>query len=184
MSTQAPFAYWNYQDTYTVYIKASALTNFSTSDLTGDNALWTVAFVHNSPSKPSLCPATTTTAPKLAVTDKKVDKKNVKITITNTGTADAFLSGLTITWPQAANGNLVQVKLGPNVLYSTSTGGGSLTLTAAQLPSDQNKLKIPKGGPGGGHADLTFVFQNNASTTLSQYTGTASFGASNLTILP
>ena len=46
----APFQAWNYVNSYTVYIKTSALpANF-------DSTMWSVPAVHNSPSKPTNCP--------------------------------------------------------------------------------------------------------------------------------
>jgi hypothetical protein len=166
---------WNFHDTYFVTVKAAKLAslgfNFNT---------WKVQpnadELHNSPAKP--CPVVGGTA--LSVATKKVDKKQVIIGIKNTGTADAFISAIQLTWPQAVNGNLLQVKLAGAVLYNTPTGGGSVSLAAAQLPSDPNKLKVGKGKT----VNLTFIFANNASPTFTDYTGTVSFGSTDLTILP
>src|SRR4029079_8285541 len=142
---------------------------------------WDVPFLHNSPAKPTTCPAGTTNQPILSVTGKKVDKKQVQVTIKNAGNADAFLTGLNLTWPQATNGNLVQVKLDGDVIYSgPAIGGGSANLTTAQLIADPNKRKVGKNSSD----NLILIFQNTADTNLSHYTGTASFGATNLTILP
>jgi hypothetical protein len=167
---------WNFQNVYQVTIQNSALPAGYT---------WDVPFVHNSPSKPTTCPATTPPpATNIVVGDKKVDKKEVRVQLTNKGSADAFVTGLAVTWPQATNGNLVQIKLGGDVIYGgpgmPPIGGGSATLTSAQLTHDMNKLKLKKGEK----QDFKLVFQNNASTNLSLYTGTVSFGTTDVTILP
>jgi hypothetical protein len=184
----APFAAWNYVNSYTVYIKASALPgNFNAS-------MWSVPFMHNSPAKPtsSTCPPGGTGTPQLAVTkyEAKGDKQ-VKITISNTGTADAFITAINgLTWPQATNGNLMEIKLDGDSLWKAGVNGapaagvGSpVSLTTAQLVADQNKRKIGKNSSD----QLILIFKNNAATNLKVgYAGTVSFqGVSpDLTILP
>jgi hypothetical protein len=167
---------WEFRDLYTVTVSNSI---FGAS---GFGAV-TVPFVHNSPSKPLACPGTTGGGTcNLTVTKKEVKDKQVKITIKNNGSADEFITALSLTWPSATNGALTKVKLDGNVIYDKpDIVGGSATLTAAQLTSDQNKRKIKKGGSG----VLTFEFAKNADKVLANYTGTVTFGPNCvLTILP
>src|SRR6185295_4346305 len=107
--------------------------------------------------KPITCPATGGGGGpcNLAITKKEVHDREVRITIRNNGSSDVTISAINLTWPQATNGNLKQVKLDGDVIYkSPEIGGGSATITSAQLVADLNKRKIKKG-----QADvLKFVF--------------------------
>jgi hypothetical protein len=66
-------------------------------------------------------------------------------------------------------------------LYNSPTGLASpVSLGVPPLVADPNRRKINHG-----QSDtLILIFKNNASPTLANYTGTASFGSTNLTILP
>jgi hypothetical protein len=140
---------------------------------------FSVPAVHNSPAKPLTCPGTAQAS--LTVTNKEVKDKQVKITIKNTSKVDAFLTKIALSWPQATNGNLLQIKLDGDVIWKSTTGLASpVSLGVPPLVADKNKRKISHGS-----SDvLTLIFKNNASTNLSLYTGTASFGPVDLTILP
>jgi len=169
---------WNFHDTYFVTIKAAKLASL------GFNiATWQVVpnpdQLHNSPAKP--CPVTGG-ACQVARTKTEVKDKQVKITLTNSGTADVILTALALNWPSATNGKLVQVKLGGDVIYDTpDIAGGTANLTTADLVADQSKRKIGKGSS----KVLTLVFENNADTNLADYSGTVNFGPDCLvTILP
>ena len=173
--SDASLAGWDFHDTYFVTISAAKLASIGFNPST-----WQVLpnpdQLHNSPAKP--CPPS---GDQLSITKYEVKDKQVKITIQNTGSTAVFLTALTLTWPQAVNGNLVQVKLDGDVVYSgPAIGGGSANLTTAQLVADQNKRKIDHGS-----SDVyTLIFANNADANLANYTGTVTFGATTLTVLP
>lgn len=164
---------WDFHDTYYVDISIAKLNGMGF-----DPTTWHVEpnldQLHNSP--PKACP----TGPgSVSATKYEVKDKQVKVTVTNTGTAAVFLESLTQNWP-AANGNLVQIKLDGDVEYNVSTSGGSISLTTAQLPADPNKRKIDHNS-----SDVyTLIFANNADTNLANYSGTVTFSGTTLTILP
>lgn len=168
-------ANWDFHDTYYVTISAAKLASIGF-----DRNTWQVlpneSQLHNSPAKE--CPPS---GEQLSVTKYEVKDKQVKITILNSGGADAFLTALTLTWPQATNGNLLQIKLDGDVIYNGGAiGGGSANLSTAQLVADQNKRKINHGS-----SDVyTLIFANNADPNLGHYTGTVTFGSGTLTVLP
>src|SRR5262249_11142799 len=146
-----------------------------------DGSMWSVPFQHNSPAKPTTCPQTPG-SPSMSVTSKKVDKKQVQIVIKNSGNGDAFLTQLALSWPQATNGNLLQIKLDGDVLYNSPTGVSSpANLGVPPLVADANHRKINKNSSD----TLTLIFKNNVDPDFTHYTGTATFqGGINLTILP
>ncbi len=181
----APFAGWDFHDTYFVTIGAAKL-----AALGFDAATWTVKpnldSLHNSPAKPcppaSPVPTPTPTAPTVSVTKVVVDKTQVKITILNSGSVDTIVTGLmNVNWPALTNGKLKQVKLGGDVLYDKpDIATGPVTLTS-QLVADPNKRKIKHGS-----SDvLTLIFEKNASTTITEYDGQLQLdGASILDLFP
>ena len=115
----------------------------------------------------------------MIVTDKEFSRKAVKISIENNTTTGQVLTGLAITWPQATNGNLKQIKLGGTVIYNTETGGGSLTTSSLLGTTAQRTIAV------GSSADLTFNFQNNVDKTANHYLGSATFDPfGNVTTLP
>ena len=81
-----------------------------------------------------------------------------------------MLTGLSITWPQATNGNLQNIKMGGTVIFNTPTGGGTLTTSSLLGTTAQRTIAA-----NGGVAALTFNFQNNVDTTNTHYTGSATF---------
>lgn len=167
---------WDFRNTYFVTISAAKLASIGFN-----RATWKVEpnldALHNSP--PKECPAGAG-GDALAVTKTEVKDKQVKVTIQNNGSADVFVTGLQLTWP-TANGKLVQVKLDGDVIYDNpDIAAPSANLTLAQLVADQNKRKIGKGS-----SDvLTLIFERNAASNLSSYTGSISTTGSSLIILP
>src|SRR6185503_4819502 len=103
----------------------------------------------------------------------EVKDKQVKVTIANNASTNAILTALSLTWPEATNGKLMQVKLDGDVIYDNpDIAGGVANLTTANLIADQNKRKIDHGS-----SDvLTFIFEKNADSNLTHYTGSATFG--------
>jgi hypothetical protein len=105
----------------------------------------------------------------LVVTSKTFSRKNVKVDIKNNTGVNQVLTGLSIPWPQATNGNLNNIQLDGTTIYNTSTGGGSLT-TSSLLGTTAQRTICP------GQTDtLQFSFHNNVSTNASNYTGSATF---------
>lgn len=167
---------WDFHDTYYVTVSAAKLANIGF-----DPSTWQVlpnaSQLHNSPAK--ACPSTGTA--NLAVTKVAVKDKQVMVTIMNSGGADAILSALSLNWPSAKNGKLMQVKLDGDIVYDNpDIAGGVANLGAGQLVADQNKRTITKG-----QSDvLYFIFEKNADTNLANYASTATFGATTLPALP
>jgi hypothetical protein len=163
---------WEFRNIYRVTVSNAA---FGASGLGGV----TVPFVHNSPSKPATCPTSGT--PNLTTTKKEVKDNQVKITIDNSGSGDAILTALSLTWPVATNGVLKQVKFDGDVVYDKpDIAGGTANLTTADLVAEAKKRTIAKNS-----SDvLTFVFDNKADTNLAHYTAIATFGGTVLTVLP
>ncbi len=165
---------WDFHDTYFVDISDAKLTSLGFNPST-----WRVepnlSQLHNSPAK--ACP---TSGGSISATKYEVKDKQVKVTILNSGSTTAFVEALSnITWP-AANGRLMQIKLDGDVLYNVATTSGPLSLGTAQLPSDPNHRKIDHGS-----SDvLAFIFENNASTSLSAYTGSVIVSGTPLALLP
>lgn len=182
---------WNFHDTYFVTFKQSYLTaigfdfnnyaiasyDSATNTYTCPANKWCVApnptALHNSPPKDCPIPAT------VVVTSKTLSSKNVVITFQNNTTTGQVLTGLSITWPQATDGNLKQIKMGGTLIYNTSTGGGSLTTSSLLGTTAQRTINA------GSHQNLTFIFTNNVDTNASHYTGSATFNPfGNVTMLP
>lgn len=167
---------WDFHDTYYVTVSAAKLASIGFDPNTW-KVLPNAAQLHNSPAKP--CPSTGTA--NLAVTKLEVKDKQVKVTIMNSGGADAVLTALTLNWPAATNGKLMQVKLDGDIVYDNpDIAGGVASLGAGQLVADPNKRTITKG-----QSDvLFFIFEKNASTNLANYASTATFGSVTLPALP
>ena len=167
---------WDFHDTYYVTVSAAKLASIGF-----DPNTWKVepslTQLHNSPAKP--CPPAAG-ACAVSATKYEVKDKQVKITLTNSGSTDSFLTELALNWP-TANGKLMQVKLDGDVIYDNpDIAGGSALLTLAQLVADQNKRKINHNS-----SDvLTLIFEKNADTDLSKYSSTVKFGTCILVILP
>jgi xanthine dehydrogenase iron-sulfur cluster and FAD-binding subunit A len=105
----------------------------------------------------------------VVVTNKTFSGKTVVITFQNNTTMGQELTALSITWPQATNGNLQSIKMGGTTIYNTSTGGGSLTTSSLLGTTAQRTIAA------GASQTLTFTFKNNVDTTASNYTGSATF---------
>ena len=95
--------------------------------------------------------------------------KTVSVTFRNDTTVGQVLTGLSITWPQATNGNLTKIQMGGTTIYNTSTGGGTLTTTSL-LGTTAQRTIAP-----GSCAMLIFTFANNVNTIPTNYTGSATF---------
>ena len=150
---------WNFVNSYSVTVAGT----FTAAQVS-------FPLVHNSPAKPSLCPTTPGggNACSLSVEKTEVKGRQVKIEIKNNGNADAFLTALNVTWPQATNGDLKKVKLGRDTIYDKpDLGGGTASLTFA----GDKKTKIGKGKS----ETLMLEFANNADANLAAYTATAMF---------
>jgi hypothetical protein len=163
---------WDFHDTYFVTIKAAKLASLG-FDPTTWQVLPNLDQLHNSPAKP--CPPT---GPTLKVTTKQIGAKEVKVTIQNTGTTDEVINQIQLNWPNI-NGNLAQVKLGGAIIYDTpDVLPTSVTLTSFAGTAAQRTIKH------GTNAVLDFVFQNNAGTVLTDYSGSITTTTTTLTILP
>ncbi|MEN9728678.1 MAG: hypothetical protein RL434_3044 [Pseudomonadota bacterium] len=171
---------WNFHNTYFAVLKAAKL-----SAIGFNPATWTVepnpTALHNSPAKK--CPPVP--GQELLVVKREVKDKQVKITVQNdSATNNAVLTQLRATWPQAINGNLVQIKLDGDVLWSNTTGVGGGSTDALGNPvgvpplvTDIAKRTITKGT-----SDVyTLVFKNNAAPlSNSAYGGLLWFGGDEL----
>jgi hypothetical protein len=123
------------------------------------------------PSNPVLC--------SLELTATKLDKKEFKVTIVNTGPTDAVLTGFALTWP-STNGKLMDIKLDRDAVYTKDLPAPSATLTTAQLAaaSTDAKRTIKKG-----ESDvLKMTFEKDVNKTLTQYTAGFTFGLCTLTL--
>lgn len=167
---------WDFHDTYYVTISAAKLASIG-FDASTWQVLPNATQLHNSPAK--ACPSSGT--PDLAVTKVEVKDKQVKVTIMNSGGADAVLTALTLNWPSATNGKLMQVKLDGDIVYDNpDIAGGTASLGAGQLVADPRKRTVTKG-----QSDvLFFVFEKNADTNLANYSSGATFGSLTLPVLP
>jgi len=129
------------------------------------------------PTPTSTPTATPTATPGLIVAGGKTfggsggSAKKVTVSFQNDTAVSQLLTGLTINWPQATNGNLTQIKMGGTTIFNTSTGGGSLTIPPPPLGGSTAQRTIAAGACG----TLTFTFQNNVSTNPANYTGSATF---------
>ena len=132
-----------------------------------------------SPTPTPSATATATPTPAVVVTSKTFSGKTVTITFQNQTTSAQVLTALAITWPQATNGNLNNIKLGGTTIYNTPTGGGSLSTSSLLGTTAQRTIAA------GASATLTFNFANNVNTTASNYTGSATFNPlGSVTTLP
>ena len=123
-----------------------------------------------SPTATATATPTATAAPAVvAATGKTFSGKNVTVTFQNDTAMAQVLTGLSITWPQATNGNLRQIKMGATTIFTTETGGGSLSTSSLLGTTAQRTIAA------GSCQTLTFTFRNNVSTNPSDYTGSATF---------
>jgi hypothetical protein len=175
---------WEFRNGYFATIKASKL-----AQLGFDPATWTVepssTGLHNSPA--NTCPVDPNE--RLTVTAVSKKDKTVKITIQNNSlTVDEILTSLRFTWPQAINGNLLEIKLDGDVLWKTTAGVGSGStdtlgnpVGVPPLTADPNKRKIGKNS-----SDvLSLIFKNNvAPVTDPAYGDKAWFDSYELDLFP
>jgi hypothetical protein len=186
---------WNFHDSYFVTFKQAYLTamgfdfnnyafasyNAATNTFTCPTGKWCIApnptALHNSPPKD--CPPPPPTCD-LRVTNRSASSKQVQITIQNNDSIGQFVANVMLSWPQATNGNLTQIKLDGDVLWSGSAAN-SVNFAVPPLVADQAKRTIDKNS-----SDvLTFVFQKNvAPLSNAAYTGSATFGCGTVLNLP
>jgi hypothetical protein len=124
---------------------------------------------------PTASPTATPTATPFAlpagiiVGTKALSGKNVAVSFFNNTGAPQQLTGLSITWPQATNGNLKTIKLGGTTIYNTITGGGSLSTDSLLGTAAQRTIAA------GACGTVTFGFTNNVDTNPADYTGSLRF---------
>ena len=102
-----------------------------------------------------------------------IKDKRFKWPMTNSGTSTATVTGITVTWP-AVNGKLMKMKFDGDVMWDKGSAAGvtMITIPESDLTTDSKKKTIDPG------KTRTFIleFEKNASTTLSAYTVSVSFG--------
>jgi hypothetical protein len=200
---------WNHINNYSVVIKGSAFTagggfggvvvpdqHNSPNKLGGPNGMSTVAkdstVVNTANAVTASGSGLTATATasvdilvppescSLAMTATKLDKNAFSITIANNGPTDVVLSAFALTWP-SANGKLTQINLDGDVVYTTPdilAPSADLDATELAAASTAAKRTIAKGT-----SDvLKMTFQSNVNKTLSNYTGSFTFGGCTLTL--
>jgi hypothetical protein len=98
--------------------------------------------------------------------------KTVVVTFQNNTGSNQVLTALSFHWPQNPNGNLQSIKMGGSTIFSTSTGGGSVTISS--FPANTATARTIGAGLCG---TVTFTFQNNVSKDPALYTppGSATF---------
>jgi hypothetical protein len=123
------------------------------------------------PTPSATATATATATPTtVIVTNKVFNAKTVQITFQNNTAVAQVLTGLSMTWPQATNGNLQSITMGATTIFNTSTGGGTLVTSSLLGTTAQRTINA-----NGGTATLTFNFQHNVDTFNTDYTGSATF---------
>ena len=114
----------------------------------------------------------------IVVTAETFSSNKVTITFQNNAAVDQVLTGLSMTWPQATNGNLNSIKMGGTTIYNTSTPS---PLNTSSLLGTTAQRTIAAGSCG----TLTFTFHNNVDTNATHYTGSATFNPfGTVTMLP
>ena len=119
-------------------------------------------------ASPTPTPTPTATPGTLAATGKTFSAKTVVVTFQNDTAVSQVLTGLSMSWPQATNGNLTKITMGGTTIYNTSTAS---PLNTSSLLGTTAQRTITAGSC----AVLTFTFQSNVNTSASNYTGTATF---------
>ena len=166
---------WNFTNAYFLTLNKSFFANGLSNVEVG--------VVHNSPPKagtnaidPVPCEPSEPGGCGLSAADPTTKDKQVKQAITNTGSAKATMTGVTVTWP-STNGKLSKVKFDGDVIWDGSIAcvgtTCSATLTSSELTTDAKKKSIDPGKT----RQLIFEFEKNASTNLSLYTWTVEFGS-------
>ena len=142
------------------------ITNIASAGLMVDGAFTVLATDHA-----IVCTGGATPACLITEGTIKIDKEKIQLPIKNNGTADIFLSELTLSWPQAINGKLKKVSL--NGDFWTGPAASSPVTLNSGFNADANRRKIAKGQT----KTLVLTFEKNASKTLADYSGTVKFGA-------
>jgi hypothetical protein len=177
--TDPTLAGWDFHDTYFATVTKAKLNSigfFYDTSNAANPMNWIIqpnlTALHNSPAKP--CPPASGVCAD-SVIKRETKDKQVKITIKNSSlTVASFLNEIHLSWNQAKNGNLIQVKLDGDILWTGSQGGGFVDLLQADLVADPNKRKIDKNS-----SDvLYFIFKNNVEALPGSYTGHALFDTS------
>jgi hypothetical protein len=107
----------------------------------------------------------------VTVTKREISAKQVLITIMNNGSTDEIITNLMLSWPQGTNGNLTQIKLDGDTLWS-GAAGSPINFGIPPLTADANKRKIKKGDS----EVQEFTFVNNvAPLNNAAYSGSATF---------
>jgi hypothetical protein len=146
------------------------------TELTGTTTNTATATVQGQNCTASSGPVVVTVFPNCPIWANAVSfkDKQLKRSISNTGSTKVTMTGLTLTWP-ASNGKLLKVKLDGDVAWETKSAAGatSITINSGELTADVNKKSI---NPGSTRV-LVLEFENNASTNVGAYTLTVSFGS-------
>jgi hypothetical protein len=193
-SPESSFPNWDYVDGYTVIVSNSpaktgnnqvnplpcggCITNIA-SVVTVDannNILATVAS-----DDAVVCTGTPTPPPLTCILTSgafKIDNKTIQLPIKNAGSAAVLLTELDLTWDQAVNGKLTKISLNGDV-WTGPAGGSPITVNSGFV-ADPSKRTIAKGQT----MTLVLTFENNASKTVSSYSGTANFGTSCQMVIP
>jgi hypothetical protein len=180
----SPYGAWNFHDTYYVTITAAKLAALGLTGAVNQPGGWSAApnltALHNSPAKP--CPPGPFPCSDITIGAKTFGSKEVKTDVNNVNTTkDAFVTGVHLTWPVGTNGALKQIKIGGDVIWTGTNTSGNVNFALADLVADANKRKIAHKTD----EDVKFVFANNVSTTLADYTASLDFGDTcNKPILP
>jgi hypothetical protein len=144
----------------------------------GDAGQACVTFTYNGPTQPGTPTptATPTPTPGTLIAGGQTyggsggSAKTVTVSFQNGTAVSQVLTTLSMTWPQAPNGNLKTIKMGGTTIFNTSTANPP-GLTNASLSGTNAQRTIAAGQC----ATLTFTFTNNVSTTAGQYSGSANF---------
>jgi len=107
----------------------------------------------------------------IIVGDQTFANKNVTVKVFNNTGAPQTLTGVSINWPQANNGNLTKITFNGTTIYNTSTGGGTLTIPPPPLGGTTAQRTMAAGACG----TVVFSFANNANTNLANYSGSLTF---------
>ena len=131
-------------------------------------------------ASPTPTPTATASPGTMLVGTKAFANKTVSVSFFNGTGVSQLLTGLSITWPQATNGNLTKITENGTTIYNTSTGGGSLT-TSTFLPNTTTARTTAAGTCD----TVVFTFQNNVNTNPANYTGSLTFNPfGTVTIFP
>ena len=170
----SPYGAWDFTNAYFMRIDAAA---FGGSGFGGVS----VGEVHNSPPKigsnavaPIVCGSSQPTACDLAGGGVTFKDRQLKWAVTNNGSTAVVVSQITVAWPET-NGKLSKVKLNKDVLWDGKAdwSAGGLTITSGDLTGDAKRKRIDPGKK----KTLILEFEKSASSDLTQYSLTLSFGS-------